>query len=51
MAKGFSLNSRAGSFGWFFGSKISVMELRVLTAVDLLAECCVLGLCYFFGLV
>ena len=50
MARGFSLDSRAGSFGWFSGSRISVMELRVLIAVDLPAECCVLGVCCFFGL-
>ena len=34
MARGSSLNSRVGSYGWLSGSKISVMELRVLTAVD-----------------
>ena len=49
MARGFSLDNRAGSFGWFSGSRISVMELRVLIAVDLPAECCVLGVCCFLG--
>ena len=49
MARGFSLNSRASSSRWFSGSRISVMELRVLTTVDLYAECCVLGVCCFFS--
>ena len=48
MARGFSLDSRADPFLWFSGSKISVLELRVLTIVDLYAECCVLGICCFF---
>ena len=50
MARGFSLNSRANSSGWFSGSRISVLELGVFTAVDLHAECCVLGVCCFFRL-
>ena len=48
MARGFSLDSRAGSFRWFSGSRISVLKLRVLTTVDLYVECYVLGVCYFF---
>ena len=50
MAKGFSLNSRAGSSGWFSGFRISVLELGVFTTIDLHVECCVLGVCCFFGL-
>ena len=38
MVRGFSLDSRAGSSGWFSGSKISTLELKVLTAVDLYVE-------------
>ena len=48
MARGFSLDSRASSSRWFSSSRISVLELRVLNAVDLYAECCVLGVCCFF---
>ena len=48
MARGFCLDSRAGSSRWFSGSRISVLELRVLTTVDLYAECCVLSVCCVF---
>ena len=50
MARGFSLNSKAGSSGWFSGSRISVLELRGLTTVDLHAECCVWVYAIFFRL-
>ena len=50
MARGFSLNSRVGSSRWFSGFGIYVLELGVFTAIDLHAECCVLGVCCFFGL-
>ena len=48
MAKGFSRYSRASSSWWFSGSRISILELKVHTVVDLYVECCVLGVCFFF---